>query len=191
MSTDRQADSQDRSQDRSHDRSQDRGTYVEHEGRPAIRFVRTYPHPVERVWAAVTSPQELRHWFPSPDVSYEPRVGAPIEMVGDPYAAAGHGTVLVWEPPHRFGFEWGDDELHFRVEEAPGGARFELVNVLDAADQAARNAAGWEVCLGELGNTLDDRPGAGVHGEDHTRWQPLYESYVAAGLPAGAEVPAP
>lgn len=35
----------------------DRGTYVEHEGRPAVRFVRHYRHPAERVWAAVSEPR--------------------------------------------------------------------------------------------------------------------------------------
>ena len=38
----------------------DRGTYVEHDGRPAVRFVRHYPHPAERVWAAVSEPAGLR-----------------------------------------------------------------------------------------------------------------------------------
>src|SRR5262249_41825335 len=30
------------------------GTYIEYDGRPAVRFVRTYPHPIERVWHAIT-----------------------------------------------------------------------------------------------------------------------------------------
>ncbi|MGH3693962.1 MAG: SRPBCC domain-containing protein [Pseudonocardiaceae bacterium] len=50
----------------------DRGTYLEHDGRPAVRFQRTYPHPIERVWAAVTEPDELSHWFPCA-VQIEPR----------------------------------------------------------------------------------------------------------------------
>jgi hypothetical protein len=28
------------------------GTYVERDGRPAVRLLRTYPHPIDRVWAA-------------------------------------------------------------------------------------------------------------------------------------------
>ena len=43
----------------------DRGTYVEHDGRPAVRFQRRYPHPAQRVWAAVSQPGGLPHWFPS------------------------------------------------------------------------------------------------------------------------------
>lgn len=44
----------------------DLGTYIEHNGRPAVRFERTYAHSVDRVWAAVSDPEELAHWFPPP-----------------------------------------------------------------------------------------------------------------------------
>ena len=60
----------------------DLGTYVEHGGRPAVRFVRTYPHPVERVWRAVSDPAELAHWFPSA-VTLEPREGGRITFSDD------------------------------------------------------------------------------------------------------------
>jgi hypothetical protein len=32
--------------------------------RPTLRFERRYDHGVERVWRAITDPDELRHWFP-------------------------------------------------------------------------------------------------------------------------------
>ena len=34
------------------------------EGRPALRFERYYAHPVDRVWQAVSVPEQLEHWFP-------------------------------------------------------------------------------------------------------------------------------
>ena len=83
----------------------DRGSYVEHERGPAVRFERHYPFPVERVWRAVTDPAELRAWFPSPEVTFEARVGGTITLAGDPYQAeAMTGRVLAWDPPHVFGF---------------------------------------------------------------------------------------
>ena len=55
--------------------------------------------------------------------------------------------------------------------------------------QAARDAAGWEMCLAELDRLLADEtsqaPGIGATPE----WRELYDKYIAAGLPAGAEVP--
>jgi uncharacterized protein YndB with AHSA1/START domain len=41
----------------------DRGTYIEYKGQPAVRLQRSYPYPIEQLWAAVTEPEELAHWF--------------------------------------------------------------------------------------------------------------------------------
>ncbi|MCW2780502.1 MAG: hypothetical protein JWR35_951 [Marmoricola sp.] len=166
-----------------------KGTYIEYDGRPAVRFERNYPYSADRVWRAVTDPGELAHWFPSPGVSYEQRVGSPITLKGDPRIEQANGKVLAWEPPRHFAFEWGDDELHFTVDKTPTGARFELINVLSGSGAAARNAAGWDVCLAELDKTVADQPGDGPNSATSLAWQPLYDGYVAAGLPAGAEVP--
>ena len=78
----------------------DMGTYVEHAGRPAVRFVRTYPHPIERVWSAITDVDELRHWFPS-TARIELRPGGTVTYSDDPYMEDAKGTVLACEPPSR------------------------------------------------------------------------------------------
>jgi uncharacterized protein YndB with AHSA1/START domain len=167
----------------------DLGTYIEHEGRPAVRFVRTYPHPVERVWTAVSDPAELGHWFPS-QVSLEPEVGGRVTFSGDPYAEDATGVVLAYEPPRRLAFTWFTDELHLTLEPADdGGCRLMLVNVLADRTTAARNASGWYVCLAELAKWVDGRPSRGPHSEDTEPWEPVYAAHVDAGLPAGAEIP--
>ena len=77
----------------------DEGTYLEIDGRPAVRFERIYDHPVARVWAAVTEPEEMRHWFPSPEVRHDGRTGGSITVSGDPYSPDPKTSrVLVWEP---------------------------------------------------------------------------------------------
>jgi len=166
----------------------DAGTYLEHDGRPAVRFARTYAHPVERVWAAVTDPDELEHWFPS-RVEMELAVGATVRFSGDPNGEDTFGRVLECEPPRRLAFSWGDDELHFDLAPSAGGCTFTLTNVLSQRDTAARNAAGWTVCLVELDRVLAGRPGDGPHGEQAEPWKVHYDAYVAAGMPAGAPIP--
>ena len=167
----------------------DRGTYVEHEGRPAVRFVRSYAHPVEWVWAALTEPEELGHWFPA-SVRMEQRVGGTVRFADDPNVAPTTGTVLVFDPPRRLAYTWGRDELHFALE-AAGADRctLTLVNVLEARDTAARNAAGWQVCLAELDKHLAGDVADGPHSASAVAWQPLYDAYVAEGMPAGAAIP--
>jgi uncharacterized protein YndB with AHSA1/START domain len=169
----------------------DFGTYIEHDGRPAVRFVRTYPHSIDRVWAAVTNPDELRHWFPA-EVVVDLRVGGIITFSGDPHADDQTGTVLACDPPRRLAFTWADDELHFELEPLGESAcRFTLINVLHERDTAARNGAGWHVCLAELGKVVAGDRADGPHSASATPWQPLYDAYVAAGVPSGAEIPSP
>jgi len=168
----------------------DRGTYIEHDGRPAVRFRRRYAHPVERVWAAVSTPAELVHWFPS-SVELEPTEGGTIRFAGDPYMEDSTGTVLAYEPPRRLAFTWGGDELHLTLEPLPeGGTQLTLINVLEARNTAARNAAGWHVCLETLEQHLAGAATDGPHASDED-WKPVYDAYVADGLPSGAPVPGP
>jgi uncharacterized protein YndB with AHSA1/START domain len=163
-----------------------RGTYLELDGRPAVRFERTYDHPVERVWAAVSEPDGLAHWFPS-RVRFERRAGGRIEFSGDPNAGEATGTVLAYDPPRAFAFTWGGDEVHLDLEPlGGGGCRLTLTNVLEARDAAARNAAGWAVCLDALGADL---AGGGAPGQSGDGWREHYDAYVASGMPSGAPVP--
>jgi hypothetical protein len=87
-------------------------------------------------------------------------------------------------------FTWGDDELYFDLEPVgTGHCRFTLINVLHDRAAAARNAAGWSVCLAELDKVLAGRHAEGPHSASAQPWQPLYDAYIAAGLPSGAEIP--
>jgi uncharacterized protein YndB with AHSA1/START domain len=167
----------------------DLGSYLEHDGRPAVRFERTFSHPVQRVWAAITEPGRLVRWFPSA-VEMEPREGGAMRFSGDPYSEGSTGVVLTWDPPHRLAFSWGPDELHLTLEDAGDGrCRFVLVNVLADRTTAARNAGGWHVCLAELAKRLDGVPSRGPHSEDTEPFEPVYQAHVDAGLPSGAPIP--
>lgn len=169
----------------------DLGCFFEQDGRPAVRFERVYPRPPQRVWRAVSDPAELAFWFPS-RVTVEPQAGGVVTFFGDPRLADMSGRVLAFEPPCRLAFTWGGDELHLTLEPVGEAAtRLVLVNVLDDRSAAARNAAGWAVCLGELDRAVADRPGDGPHGPAAAAaWRPFYEAHLAAGLPGGAPVPA-
>lgn len=168
----------------------DRGSYLEYDGRPAVRFQRRFSHPVARVWQAITSPAELPMWFPS-RVELEPRTGGIIRFSGDPNVGPTTGTVLTFDPPHRLGFSWGDNELHLSVEpDGDAACILTLVDVLGAKDEAARNAAGWNVCLAELDGVVSTGRANGPHASSAQSWQWYYEAAVADGLPSGAPVPA-
>ncbi|MEU3982057.1 SRPBCC family protein [Streptomyces sp. NPDC026672] len=189
------------------------GTFLtSDDGRPAVRFERVWDHPLDRVWHLVTDPDELAHWFPS-RVELEPRPGGTVRFSGDPHLPESTGRVVAIDPPRRLSFVWGGDELRFDLEEAEeeaeeeeeekaaeeaaageagrGRTRFTLTDVLAAEDTAARNGAGWEVCLAALdARARGERP-AGPHAGADASWKEFYDGYLAAGFPSGAPVPAP
>ncbi|MEH0573671.1 MULTISPECIES: SRPBCC family protein [Streptomyces] len=160
------------------------GTYLTlDDGRPAVRFTRAYAHPADRVWQLVTDPGELAHWFPS-RVEIELRPGGTIRFSGDPNLPESTGRVLAVDAPHRLSFAWGGDELRFDLEATAGDrTRLTLTDVLQSADTAARNAAGWEVCLA----ALDARADAAT--AETGSWEAYYRACVEAGFPHGAPVP--
>lgn len=158
------------------------------DGRPAVRFERLLPHSVETVWAALTEAERVVSWFPS-RFTFEPRVGGEIRFSGDPNVEDLVGEVLAYEPPTRFAFTWGDSEVRFELSAEGESTRFVLTNLLGAENESARNAAGWHVCLLELEKALASDGADGPHAEGAADWQPLYEQYVAAGLPSGAPLP--
>ena len=160
--------------------------FLEVGGRPSVRFVRDYTAPAEMVWAAVAEPEGLASWFPAPEVEFEPRPGAPMRFSGAPVApeAVSTGTVLVVEQGSSLRFDWGGDELWFDVVPVGDGARFTLTNVLAEEDAAARNAAGWHMCLA----ALDTRFGESEENPP-ADWREALQRYADAGFPQGAPVP--
>ena len=167
----------------------DLGTYIELDGRPAVRFVRTYAHPIEQVWAAVTTSEGLARWFPAM-VDIDLRPGGVVTYRGDANAEDSTGRILIADPPRHLAMTWGGNELRFHLEPLGAGqCRFTLIDLLDDRDAAARNAAGWDVCLRELDKHLAGEATDGPHSSTASPWRPRYEAYVAAGLPSGAYIP--
>jgi uncharacterized protein YndB with AHSA1/START domain len=166
------------------------GTYEQTDGRPVVRFERTFPHPVAAVWDAVTDPARLAQWFPTSVEFAALQPGAPItfRFAEDAYPAM-EGAFREVRPPERLVFTWGEDELTFELAETEGGAacRLTFSVALDAADKAARDAAGWEQCLDMLalvaGGSRPQRPWPA------DSWRGYYDEYRRQGLPATAPLP--
>ena len=140
--------------------------------KPVLRFERFLPRPVEEVWHAVTDPAEMRAWFPTRIEIDRWQAGATLTHHFDdqPFPPL-PGTVIEYSEPHRLVFTWGEDTIGFELSATEGGTTFVLTEELGAS-RAARNAAGWEVCLERLAD--------GVVRED---WTPRFERYRASFEP--------
>ena len=164
------------------------GSYGTIQDRPTLTFERRVSHPVERVWRAITETAELEQWFPSKVVVDELRSGAEMtfefeDMPLDAPTTMG-GRVTDFEPPRVFGFYWGEDHLRFELEPIDGDRRcaLRLTVALGTRDKAARDAAGWHVCLDRLEQQLGS-------GSESGEWREYYDEYQRRGVPAGAPIP--
>jgi uncharacterized protein YndB with AHSA1/START domain len=127
------------------------------EDRPTVRVERRYPHPVEKVWRAVTAPEHLGAWFPSP-VELDLRPGGEMRFPAFAGQAAATGTVETVEPPSRLAFTWGTDRMSFELAPDGDGTRFALTHTFDDRVGAASFATGWEMCLAGLRHLLAGEP---------------------------------
>lgn len=153
--------------------------------RVGLRFVRTFPHPIERVWRALTESNQLRSWMPC-DIVGERRAGATITLpfwpghvekyaIDEPVLT---GTINVWEPPTHFTWTWGGDELHWELTEVEGGTELSFTTWPSGPDLAGivSSAAGYHLCLTLLGLLLDDDTSAKMTEVDAVVFR-LEESY--------------
>ncbi|MBS2966673.1 SRPBCC domain-containing protein [Actinocrinis puniceicyclus] len=154
--------------------------------RPAIRFERVLDAGPRELWRALTEPEGLRGWFPCSVTAQRWEVGGALTFAFPGRAEfTTEGVVLECEPPRTLAYLWGEETLRFELTplglDAACGTRTRLV-VLDElfAPVAARNAAGWHVCLDRLARRAPPQNEQG--GADET-WQRLFARYRAAFEP--------
>jgi uncharacterized protein YndB with AHSA1/START domain len=126
------------------------------EGRSVLRMERRLRHPAEKVWRALTEPEQLVHWFPA-SVDLQPRIGSTVEyqMDGEP---AGDGEVLEFDPPHVFAITWNGEVLRWELLPADGGCLLVMSHTFDDRFGAASFGSGWTLCLDAMDLLLDDKP---------------------------------
>lgn len=126
------------------------GTLEQIDGRPALRFTRRLAHPVERVWRAVTSYDELAVWFVAPVEFTE--AGQQFEAMEE------RGEVLRYEPPRVLECEWGGERFSFDLQPDGDGTLLTFVHVFGDRDHGADYASGWHFHLDRLQAHVDGEP---------------------------------
>lgn len=125
---------------------------LQREGRYVLRFQRLLPHPPERVWRALTERDDLQAWHPTPfalageALRFLPALGAP-EMAP--------ARLLACEPGRLLAHTWGEDELRWTLEPHEDGCLLTLEHTFEDRFKAARDGAGWHLCLAGLEELLD------------------------------------
>lgn len=160
---------------------------VDDGSRAALLFVRDLTHPPERVWAALTRPEQLRQWAPyAPDRDLA-RVGpATLTMIDGMSDAELATDVQRAEPPSVLEYRWGDDLLTWELSPRGTGTRLTLRQTVSAPDWMPKLAAGWHICLVVAEHFMAGRPIGPITGAramDYG-WQALHDAY-ARNLEAG------
>ena len=98
-----------------------------------IKRTVTYPHPRERVWAALTDSAVLGRWLMPND--FVPAVGHRFTLRADPspgFDGIIECEVLALDPPRSMTWAWRggpiDTQVAFELEEVEGGTRLQLVH---------------------------------------------------------------
>ncbi|MEA2305995.1 MAG: hypothetical protein QOH43_3275 [Solirubrobacteraceae bacterium] len=158
------------------------------DGRFQLRFTRTLPHPVERVWRAITEPEHLAHWCPT-TIEGERAAGAALRFSfpgGE--APPFEGELLAYEPLSLMELRWGTDIVRLELRPTATGTQLTLLDTLDERGKAARDGAGWHVCLDNLEADLRGEPDPGEHAPG---WSEVHPRYVERFGPEAATIGPP
>jgi uncharacterized protein YndB with AHSA1/START domain len=157
-----------------------------------LRFERRLAHPQEVVWRAITEDADLAAWFPT-TIEGGRRAGAELRFSfrageADPF----EGEMLAFVPPSLMELRWADDILRFELERDPdadpGTCILRLRVTFPEYGKAARDAAGWHVCLQRLAASCD---GTSPSSDPAERWRVVHPRYVEALGPEASVIGPP
>lgn len=129
-----------------------------------LHYELALPHPVEKVWAAVATPEGLPGWLAAADV-FEPRLGGAVSLrwLNGDQSATHSGHITAWDPERiaeytidlhgrcRFHLEAADGET--------GTTTLRFTNEFDGDDELRLDClAGWHNHFEFLVDALDGRP---------------------------------
>lgn len=164
------------------------------QGRAVLRFERVLAHPPERVWRALTEPDELWGWHPTP-AEFQPAAGGTVRYLpGEGVPAMPDGEVTDYDPPRLLGHTWGDDHLRWELRPHDEGCLLVLTHTFDDRFKAARDAAGWHLCLDALASSLEGAKAASTGDGERIPgdWRELNRAYERRfGIPPEKATPPP
>ena len=151
------------------------------DGQWRLVFTREFRrHSCERVWGALTQPDQLARWSPW-------LASRPLDQLGDVTLTMLDGdaredmaaTVVAVDPPNTLEYRMGTDTFVWRLTPAGTGCRLVLEHVTDERDMRPMVAAGWHLCLAVADANLAGEAQAPIRGADARNygWEDLAKEY--------------
>lgn len=143
------------------------------------------PHPVDKVWAAVATPEGLPGWLAAADV-FEPRLGGAVVLrwLNGDEAATHAGHITAWDLERVAEYTitlHGRCRFHLETAEGRSGTTLRFTNEFAGDDELLLDClAGWHNHFEFLVDALDGRP------KDWStwsldRWRELRYAYAKSG----------
>lgn len=162
------------------------GTLVTRDGRHVLRYERRLAHPIDRVWAAVTDPAELRGWLAEAKVDLVEGGRVRLRWLNtgdDGESATATGRVATLDPPRLVEFDIDPHGvLRFELRADGEGTVLTFTVTTPAPnDQIDLARSGWHIHLEHLADALGGRPVDWPRwGEEHRpRWDEIHAAYAA------------
>lgn len=127
-------------------------------------FERVLDHPPEKVWKALTDPEEIEKWFVRTEL--EPREGGSYVEHHDHVGLSMEGEITHWDPPRVFGHTWWADpdgayeeaSILWEITPEGSGSRLVMTHQFKELEGAEGTMAGWHICLDVLQAVLEGQP---------------------------------
>jgi uncharacterized protein YndB with AHSA1/START domain len=139
-------------------------------------------HSPERVWQALTDPEQLREWAPFDADGNLGVVGTRVNLstVGSPEPHVSETTVTRADAPNLLEYRWGGFDTRWQLDATGNGTRLTLWTNIDRG-YIAWGAAGWHICLDVLDHLLSGDPLGRMAGPATMQmegWQRLSKEYA-------------
>jgi len=144
----------------------------------ALVVSRTFPAPIEDVWASVTEPDRTARWFGTWKGDAGPGRMIKVQMGFEEQAPWLDKRIDVCDPPRRLVLsnESGDMRIELLLSHADGLTELRLVHHLDPGDEVGAYGPGWEYYLDMLAAARDDLPTPSF--DDYWAMKPYYEALL-------------
>ncbi|WP_404713352.1 SRPBCC family protein [Sphingomonas sp. MMS24-J13] len=131
-----------------------------------LSLTRDYPHPIAKVWAAISTPARIAAWMGVTwigDESAPLHEGARFDYHFGNTDLPSHAHVLRFDPPHLLEHSWFENEppaatVRWALEERGNGTRLTLTHLFPIGEDAPRTGAGWTTLMEALAASLDGVP---------------------------------
>lgn len=146
-----------------------------------VVFVRHLRHPPDRVWVALTDPEELVEWAPFTANRHLSTTGdAVLTHIDGDVTTDTDVSVVVAEQPVILEYTWGTDRLRWKLEPTDEGTQLTLRHTLADRGDAPKVSAGWHIYLDVAASLLDGQPIGPIRGSESMQfgWTELRDAYA-------------